>query len=218
MSRLAVVRAEIGAATRSSNRPEGSVRLVAVSKFATAHAINDLHIEGQRLFGESRAQELVAKARSVELAALEIEWHFIGRLQTNKVKSMAPYVAVWQSVDRHELVDAIAQHAPGAKILLQMRLGPEPSKGGADGASLDTLLEDAHAQGLAVVGLMGIPPFGEDPTPYFDALVARAEAWGLPERSIGMSGDFQTAIAHGATLVRIGTALFGRRPNQGQLA
>jgi hypothetical protein len=181
-----------------------------VSKEAGVGAVRDAIAAGQRDFGENRAQELAAKADAVTNAALH--WHFIGRLQRNKVKSIAGVVTLWQSVDRLELGELIARHAPGARVLVQIRLGGEDTKGGCDPAEADALSAGLTGLGLAVEGLMTVPPHHEDPRPYFATLRELAARLGLQTLSMGMSGDYETAIAEGATLVRVGTAVFGARP------
>jgi pyridoxal phosphate enzyme (YggS family) len=163
--------------------------------------------------GENRAQELLGKAAQIADIAdtSAVHWHFIGRLQRNKVRMLARVVARWHSVDRVELVEPLARHAPGARVLVEVNLSGEPQKGGcrpADTAALADRLRDA---GLAVEGLMTVPAAEGDPRPTFAALRELGESLGLPELSMGMTGDFEAAIAEGATIVRIGSALFGPR-------
>jgi hypothetical protein len=209
-ARLAEVRDRIAHAAREAGRDPNDVRLVAVSKEASVGAVRDAIAAGQRDFGENRAQELAAKADAVTNAALH--WHFIGRLQRNKVKAIAGVVSLWQSVDRLELGELIARHAPGARVLVQIRLGGEDTKGGCDPAEADALSAGLTGLGLAVEGLMTVPPHHEDPRPYFATLRELAARLGLQTLSMGMSGDYEAAIAEGATLVRVGTAVFGARP------
>lgn len=218
MHTLGGVRAEVEAAAIDAGREPDAVRILAVSKSVPLDAVAIAYANGQRAFGESRAQELIAKAQGAAAFGTDIEWHFIGRLQTNKVRSLAPFVTLWQSVDRSELVERISTFAPGARILLQMRLGNEDTKGGCDPAHLDQLLGDARGAGLQVDGLMGIAPRHAEPQHFFEALVHAAERFGLSERSIGMSGDFRVAIRCGSTMVRIGSGIFGSRPEGTRLA
>jgi uncharacterized pyridoxal phosphate-containing UPF0001 family protein len=166
------------------------------------------------MIGENYAQELVSKHEELSPAERErIEWHFLGRLQRNKVRSLASIVSVWQSVDRVELIDEIARRAPGAKVMIQLNLSQEPQKGGAPVPDGSALVGHARDKGLDVVGLMGVGSTGDpaDSAPAFGELVALAKDLGLPERSIGMSDDLEVAVAQGSTMVRVGTGLFGAR-------
>lgn len=187
------------------------VAVLAVTKGFGADAVIAAHAAGLRSVGENYAQELVAKHAELDGAG---EWHFIGRLQRNKVKSLASCVDVWQSVDRAELVDEIARRAPGARVMVQVDLSDEPQKGGASFDDVPALVERAADAGLVVVGLMGVGPAGDPELsrPGFARLVALADRLGLPERSIGMSHDLEVAVEEGSTMVRIGSALFGERP------
>ena len=159
--------------------------------------------------GETRAQELLAKAPDVDGAV----WHFIGRLQTNKVRALAPLVAVWQSIDRAEVVDELARRAPGARVLVQVNISAEPQKGGCGPDATERLVEHARGAGLDVLGLMGIGPDGdpEAARPGFRLLADLADDLALPVRSMGMSGDLEVAVQEGSTMVRVGSALFGPR-------
>jgi len=209
-NRLAEVRDRIGQAARASGRDPGGVQLVAVSKEASVAAVRDAIAAGQRDFGENRAQDLAAKAE--ELAGAAPSWHFIGRLQRNKVRHIAGAVTLWQSVDRLELGEVIARHAPGARVLVQVDVGGEESKGGCAPAGAGELADRLTGLGLAVEGLMTIPPQLDDPRPYFVTLRELAAQLGLRTLSMGMSADYEAAIGEGATLVRVGTAVFGARP------
>ncbi len=204
--RLAEVRARIEAAGGDLDR----VRVLAVTKTFGADAVREAVAAGLVDCGESRAQELLAKAPEVE----GVRWHFVGRLQTNKVRQLAPHVAVWQSVDRDDVVAELAKRAPGARVLVQVDVTGEPSKGGCPPAEVPALVERAAAAGLEPRGLMAVGPLGppEAARPGFRALVGLAERLGLAERSIGMSGDLEVAVQEGSTMVRVGTALFGPRP------
>jgi pyridoxal phosphate enzyme (YggS family) len=159
--------------------------------------------------GENRAQELAAKAPLVDGA----RWHFIGRLQTNKVRSIAEHVALWESLDRVAAVDAVASRAPGADVLVQVNISGEAQKGGCAPASTGELVRHATGAGLRVIGLMGIGPEGdpEAARPGFRALRGLADDLGLAVRSMGMTNDLEVAVQEGATMVRVGTALFGPR-------
>lgn len=160
--------------------------------------------------GENRAQLLVAKAPEVGGA----RWHFIGRLQMNKVRPLAPHVALWESIDRPEIVDELARRVPGAALLVQVNISGEPQKAGCRPADTAALARQATDAGLAVLGLMGIGPMGdpEAARPAFRALRTLADDLGLAVRSMGMTADLEVAIEEGATMIRVGTGLFGPRP------
>jgi pyridoxal phosphate enzyme (YggS family) len=211
--RLAAVRAEL---------PAG-VTLVAVSKGQPVEAIREAHGAGQRHFGENYAQEWRDKAAA--LADLpELVWHFIGGLQTNKAKYLAGGVRYVHTVDREELAQELSKRcaAKGAtlEVLVEVNIGREPQKSGVLPEALEGLLRSAAAlPALKLAGLMCIPPAEGDPRPHFAALrrlrdeTRLALGWplGLPELSMGMSGDYPIAIEEGATMVRVGTAIFGER-------
>jgi hypothetical protein len=193
------------------------VAVVAVTKGFGADAVRAALGLGLVAVGENYAQELLAKAADLArdpVVAAVPEWHFLGRLQRNKVRHLAPVVAVWESIDRPELVDELARRAPGATVFVQANLSGEPQKGGAPLEQVPGLVGRARAAGLAVEGLMGVGPAGdpEGSRPGFRALVGLADDLGLPQRSIGMSADLEVAVQEGATLVRVGTDLFGPRP------
>jgi hypothetical protein len=221
---LRAVRERIAAAERAAGRAPGSVRLIAVGKTFPAEAIRQVAALGQVDFGENRAQELLAKAG--ELADLPLRWHFIGQLQRNKAAAVARLGAVVHSVDRASLAQALdraAQHGEQPlEVLLQVDLGgPEGEDAARGGAAGDDVPALADAVGsmpaLRLRGLMAVAPRDEDPRPAFERLAAlaervRADHPGATELSAGMSGDLEVAVAAGATLVRVGTAIFGSRP------
>jgi pyridoxal phosphate enzyme (YggS family) len=221
--RLAAVRARIRAA---GGDPE-AVTVVAVTKTFGPEAVIAAIAAGVRDVGENYAQELLEKAAGVAESTGHAagspypdqgpRWHFIGQLQRNKVRALAGTVALWQSVDRAELASEIARRAPGASVLVQLNLSGEAQKGGCAASDAPPLVDEARRLGLDVRGLMGVGPAGsrEAARPGFDQLVALADRLELPVRCIGMSGDLDEAVAAGATMVRIGTALFGARPPRG---
>jgi pyridoxal phosphate enzyme (YggS family) len=192
------------------------VTLIAVSKTQPAEAIREAYAAGQRDFGENYAQEWRAKADA--LADLpDLRWHFIGGLQTNKVKYLAGRVACVHTVDRLELARELSRRfaAKGAtaRVFLEVNVGGEASKEGCAPAQLPDLAREVAAlPAVEVVGLMCIPPAEGDPRPHFRTLRGLRDALGLRELSMGMSGDWRVAVEEGATLVRIGTAIFGARP------
>jgi pyridoxal phosphate enzyme (YggS family) len=204
--RLAAIRARV---------PEG-VRLVAVSKTQPAAAIREAYAAGQRDFGENYAQEWREKADALADLA-DLRWHFIGALQTNKVKYLAGRVHAIHTVDRVELAREISKRfaAKGAvaRVFLEVNTGGEHTKAGCAPEAAPALAEAVRAlPGLAVAGLMAIPPPEEDPRPHFRLLRALRDRLGLRELSMGMSADWPIAIEEGATLIRVGTAIFGERP------
>ncbi len=211
---LRVVRDRIARAAERARRDPASVALVAVSKLHDAAAIRAAYEAGQRSFGENYVQELEGKAS--ELASLEgLVWHFIGHLQRNKVKAVLHAHPIVHTVDSPRLADELAQRAaPGerVRVLLQVNVAREAQKSGAAPEELDALVAHvrSHAS-LELRGLMTIPPEAGDPRPHFRALRELAERHALPELSMGMSADLDAAVEEGATLVRIGTAIFGAR-------
>jgi pyridoxal phosphate enzyme (YggS family) len=209
---LAEVRARIDVAARAHGRSGDDVTLVVVTKEVALDAIRDALAAGARDLGENRAQELKAKADAFLDDAGAPRWHFIGRLQRNKVRAIARHVALWQSVDREDLAVEIARRAPGASVLVQVNIAGEAQKGGCHPASTRTLVDAARHHGCNVVGLMTVPPLTGDPRPWFARHRALTDELGLPVCSMGMSSDYEAAIAEGSTMVRVGTAIFGPRP------
>ncbi|MBI2168953.1 MAG: YggS family pyridoxal phosphate-dependent enzyme [Actinobacteria bacterium] len=183
-------------------------RLVAVTKGFPVSTVTEAVNAGLTLIGENRAQELLAKATEVQPR----EWHFVGRIQRNKVRSLAPLVAVWHSVDRIEVAEAIADEAQGARVHVQVNVAGEAQKGGCRPTEAAGLVARCHALGLRVVGLMTVPPIEGDPQPHFAALARLAADAGIAGLSMGMSGDFEVAVEEGSTVVRLGSILFGPRP------
>jgi hypothetical protein len=220
--RLAEVMQSIAAATAAAGRAPGSARLVAVSKHKPIEAIRAAYAAGQRDFGENYAQELAEKAAALSDLP-DLVWHFIGQLQRNKVKMILPHARFIHAVDRADLAIEIDKRAAAlgltVNVLIEINLASETTKGGCApdglGGLLAALSPLAHVK---VVGLMTIPPAEDDAEqtrPRFKALRELRDAHGgaavLPELSMGMSHDFPIAVAEGATLVRVGTAIFGAR-------
>jgi pyridoxal phosphate enzyme (YggS family) len=221
---LRAVRERIERACRRSGRDPGDVTLVAVSKRKPADLIRRAYDAGQRDFGENYAQDLLAKAEA--LADLDgIRWHFIGPLQRNKVKLVIGRAALLHSIDSTSQIEAlqrrVARDLPDLRqeLLIQLNLSAEATKAGIDHQQFLSLLRACEAaQNLRCVGLMTMPPAVDDPTanaPYFAALARLrdelAPRYPLPHLSMGMTQDFEVAIAHGATILRVGTAIFGER-------
>jgi pyridoxal phosphate enzyme (YggS family) len=197
-----------------SGRESKSVTLVAVTKTVDAGRVREAAESGITNIGENKLQEAVAKKPL--LLDLNLTWHFIGHLQTNKARKVVDIFEWVQSVDRIELAEKLAQHASRQlPILIEVELGQEPTKSGVNETHLETLLHGLRAfDRLDVRGLMTIPPYSDDPErtrQYFRRLRELAEKHQLAELSMGMSHDFEVAIEEGATMVRVGTALFGAR-------
>ena len=223
--RLSEVRARIDAAARGAGRDPASVRLVAVSKTFPLEAVREAYAAGQRDFGENRVQEALEKIGAS--ADLDARWHLLGHLQTNKARKAASAFAMIQSIDSAELLrklDAAAADAGRTlELLVQVDLAGEASKHGAQPDDVPRILEEAgRCQAALVVGVMTLPPIPEAPEdarPWFRQLRELRDRWlqaGVPsgmlrEVSMGMSGDFEVAIEEGATIVRVGTAIFGIR-------
>jgi pyridoxal phosphate enzyme (YggS family) len=212
----AVVAERVAAVRDRIIRAGGSdVTLVAVTKAFPVDAVLAALRAGVDDIGENYAQEVLGKAPLVaEHPDLgPPRWHFLGRLQRNKVKALAPHVHLWQSVDRLELGAEIAKRAPGAAVLVQVNLSGEGQKGGCSWSELRDLVARLRDLDLAVQGLMGVGPAGPPASSRagFERLVATADELDLPVRSIGMTADLEVAVAAGSTMVRIGRDLFGAR-------
>jgi pyridoxal phosphate enzyme (YggS family) len=208
---VAAVRERVSAAARRAGRDPSGVQLVGASKTVPASRLVDALEAGLRVLGENRAQELLAKAPELASRADAPEWHFIGALQRNKVAACAPYVSLWQSVDRPELGEAIAKRAPGARVLVEVNLGEEAQRAGCPPGEVGALVDRLRELGLDVAGLMTIAPQFGDRRAWFATLRALRDTLGLAELSMGMTDDFELAIEEGATIVRVGRAIFGAR-------
>lgn len=213
---LTRIRARIEAATAAAHRPPGAAQLVAVSKTNPVEAVEAALAAGQRLFGENRVQEAAAKFPQLRAAQPDLRLHIIGPLQTNKARDAVRIADVIETLGRPKLALALAEamQKEGRRpdLLIQVNTGAEPQKAGIlpdEADAFIALCRDTHA--LPVIGLMCIPPAEEDPAPHFDLLARIAARHGLTILSMGMSGDFETAIRHGATHVRVGSAIFGAR-------
>jgi hypothetical protein len=219
-ARWAAVRARVDAACARAGRDPAEVTIIAVSKTQPAEAVLAAAAAGARDFGENYAQELAAKRAAC--AAADVRWHFIGRLQRNKAKLVAGQVALVHAVDSVELAAELGKRSPAVQpVLLAVNLAGEATKGGVPEADAPALAREiAGVANVRLDGLMTMPPPSDDPEasrPYFDALRALRDRLAaqlgapLPVLSMGMSGDFEVAIACGATHVRVGTAIFGAR-------
>lgn len=210
-ARVQAVRERIAAAARRAGRDPAEVTLVAATKTVAPARIAEVLAAGVLDVGENRAQELLAKAHELAATPTPPRWHFVGRLQRNKVARLAPWVSQWQSVDREALGATIARRAPGARVLVEVNLGEESQKGGCAPAEAGALVEVLRHHDLQVLGLMTVHPQGGEPRRWFAALRALGARLQLPELSMGMSDDFEVAVEEGATVVRVGRALFGER-------
>jgi pyridoxal phosphate enzyme (YggS family) len=218
---LRAVQERLGQAAARAGRDPGAIRLIAVSKKQPAEAVRSAHTAGGCDFGESYAQQLLEKASA--LPELGLRWHFIGHLQGNKVRGLIDKVWLFHGVDKEALLSEISRRAEAigarARVLVQVNVAGEASKSGCAPNELGPLLAAAdRLPALTVLGLMTLPPIvakADDARPWFRALVELRERFGgrarLPELSMGMSHDFEVAIEEGATMVRVGTAIFGER-------
>jgi PLP dependent protein len=212
---LADILGRIRAAERTAGRAEGSVRLIAVSKVQPADRVEAVLNQGHRVFGENYVQEAAGKWPAWRDRFGPLEVHMIGPLQTNKAKVAVDLFDAIHTLDRPSLAQKLASlsQARGAlpQLFVQVNTGEEPQKAGVLPGDLGAFLRDCRAMDLTPAGLMCIPPEGEDSSPHFAMLAQMAADHGLTGLSMGMSSDFETAIAHGATHIRVGSAIFGAR-------
>ena len=214
-TRLAEVRSKIARACKPARRKPEDVTLIAVSKTHDAATIQPLIDAGQRVFGENRVQEAQGKWPALRAAHPDIELHLIGQLQSNKAEEAVALFDVIHSLDRPSLLTALAKamdkagkHVP---CFVQVNIGDEAQKGGCPIADLPAFLEAVRASGIPLAGLMCIPPADTEAAPFFAFLAKLAADHGVDGLSMGMSGDYETAVMLGASYVRVGTALFGAR-------
>ncbi|MCM5554744.1 YggS family pyridoxal phosphate-dependent enzyme [Pleomorphomonas sp. NRK KF1] len=213
---LGRVRAVIEGAEEEAGRPTGSVTLIAVSKTFPEADVRAAIAAGQLVFGENRVQEAAAKFPSVKADFPAVELHLIGPLQSNKTREAVALFDVIHSVDRDKIAAALAKEMQAQKrfpkLLVQVNTGEEPQKAGiAPRETVDFVKRCRDVHGLAIAGLMCIPPVGDPPAPHFALLDELARRAGVAFRSMGMSADYETAIGQGATHVRVGSAIFGYR-------
>lgn len=214
-SALDEIHARIALAARIARRKAEDITLIAISKTHPAEAIIPLIAEGQRVFGENRVQEAQAKWPALKAAHPDIELHLVGQLQSNKAEEAVALFDAIHSVDRPSLVAALAKAMDklGRRVpcFVQVNIGAEEQKGGCAVAELPALLTSVRDAGLPLAGLMCVPPADIEAAPFFALLAKLAADNGLSGLSMGMSGDFETAITLGATHIRVGSALFGAR-------
>jgi len=214
--RLTEVKQGVVAAERQAGRPDGSVQLVAVSKTFDAEAIKPAIAVGQRVFGENRVQESQGKWPDLKTETNGIVLHLIGPLQSNKAAEAVALFDVIETVDREKIARALAaeitRQARNVRLYVQVNTGLEPQKAGIAPDDTEAFVALCRQDlGLAIEGLMCIPPADENPGPHFALLAKLAKRCGLEKLSMGMSGDYETAVAFGATSVRVGSAIFGTR-------
>lgn len=214
-TRLAEVRANIARVCKPARRSPDSVTLIAVSKTHDADAIQPLIDAGQRVFGENRVQEAQGKWPALREAHPDIELHLIGQLQSNKAEEAVALFDMIHGLDRPSLLTALAKAMDKAgrqvPCFVQVNIGDEPQKGGCPIADLPGFLAEVRQTGIPLAGLMCIPPADTEAAPFFAFLAKLAADNGVTGLSMGMSGDYETAVMLGATHVRVGTALFGQR-------
>ena len=210
--RREAVLGEIAAAARLARRDPADVRLIAVSKGRSVEEIEELIAAGQRDFGESRVQEAQARWPEILSRYPDVRLHGIGRLQSNKAREAVQLFDEIHSLDRASLLEALAREAEKAQrfpsVYVQVNIGEEEQKGGCAMDEVPALIEAVRASPLPLAGLMGIPPLGVEPAPYFALLADIARRHGVTGLSMGMSNDYKAAVMLGATVVRVGTALF----------
>lgn len=212
---LEQVRAQIARACKASRRAPDEITLIAVSKTRGPAHVEPLLAQGQRVFGENRVQEAQAKWPALKERWPDVELHLIGQLQSNKADEAVALFDCIHALDRPSLVTALgrAMDKAGRRVpcFVQVNVGEEEQKGGCALADLPALLDQARAAGIPIAGLMCIPPAEIEPAPFFALLAKLAADNALEGLSMGMSGDFETAVMLGASHVRVGTALFGER-------
>ena len=212
---LTDITTRLRAAERASGRAEGSVTLIAVSKVQPPERVEAVLDQGHRVFGENYVQEAAGKWPGWRARFGPVELHMIGPLQTNKAKLALDLFDAIHTLDRPSLATKLASlgQARGSlpQLFVQVNTGAEPQKAGVLPADLTAFLRDCRAMDISPIGLMCIPPEGEESTPHFAMLARMAADHGLSGLSMGMSGDFEAAIAQGATHIRVGSAIFGAR-------
>ena len=212
---LEQIKARVAAATQAAGRPDGAVTLIAVSKVQPLERVIATLGAGQRIFGENYVQEAAGKWPDLRARFAGVSVHMIGPLQTNKAKTALELFDALHTLDRPALAEKLARlvQAQGRspELFVQVNTGSEPQKAGILPDQADDFIKACRLLDLPVAGLMCIPPEGEDSIPHFKALARIAARNGLQGLSMGMSGDFEAAIAHGATHVRVGSAIFGAR-------
>ena len=213
--RLTAIRTRMAAAAKLARRPSEDIQLIAVSKTRSVEDIAPLILQGQMLFGENRVQEAAQKWPVLKQQHSGIQLHLIGQLQSNKAEEAVALFDMIHSVDRLSLISALGKAMQklqrAVPCFIQVNIGAEAQKGGCSVAELPELLKAAQESDIPVAGLMCIPPADVEAAPFFALLAELSARYGLPQLSMGMSDDFETAIMLGTTHIRLGTALFGER-------
>ena len=221
-ARLAAVRDNLARAAALAGRKAADIELIAISKTHPAEAIEPLIAAGQRSFGENRVQEAQGKWPALKAACPDIRLHLVGQLQSNKADDAVALFDAIHSLDRPSLAEAlaraIAKQGRTPTLFVQVNIGAEEQKGGCAIADLPAFLVSCRSLGLAIAGLMCVPPADTEAAPYFALLAKLAKENGLAGLSMGMSADYETAAMLGATCVRVGSALFGARTTGAALA
>ena len=220
MTALSDIQTRIDAALATAKRPATSAKLLAVSKVQPRDRVEAVLNEGHRVFGENRVQEAQGRWEPLRQEFTDVELHLIGPLQTNKIKPALDLFDVIQTLDRDRLARKLATEiqarGTAPELLVQVNVGEEPQKAGIMPAKADAFISACReTYDLPIVGVMAIPPVDETPETHFESLAEIAHRNGLSEISMGMSADFETAIAYGATMVRVGSAIFGARDPSG---
>jgi len=213
--RLTAIRTRMAAAAKLARRPSEDIHLIAVSKTRSVEDIAPLILQGQMLFGENRVQEAAQKWPVLKQQHSGIQLHLIGQLQSNKAEEAVALFDMIHSVDRLSLISALGKAMQklqrAVPCFIQVNIGAEAQKGGCSVAELPELLKAGQESDIPVAGLMCIPPADVEAAPFFALLAELSARYGLPQLSMGMSDDFETAIMLGTTHIRLGTALFGER-------
>ncbi|AJR23155.1 MULTISPECIES: YggS family pyridoxal phosphate-dependent enzyme [Sphingobium] len=215
-NRLAEIHDAMGRAARLTGRTADDITLIAVSKTQAADAIRPLIAAGQRVFGENRVQEAESKWPALREEHEGLKLHLVGQLQSNKAADAVALFDVIHSLDRPSMLTALAKAMDAADrrvpCFVQVNIGAEAQKGGCPIADVPALIRSARDADIPLLGLMCVPPADIEPAPFFALLAKMAREEGMEQLSMGMSGDYETAIMLGATHIRVGTALFGERP------
>ncbi len=207
-SNLQEVLDRIAESAASVGKSPDDIDLVAISKTQSSETIKDLYDLGVKNFGENKAQELAEKQAQLDC---DISWHFVGKIQSNKLKKVAQCVDLIQSVDSTKQIDILSSLDGSPDILIQLSADGDPARGGVLTENFGQLYEYALKSSINVKGIMHVPPLEMDPQKCFDLAKSVAEQWNLETISMGMTGDYELAIRHGATMIRLGNAIFGTR-------
>lgn len=212
---LSLIQSRLSQAEHAAGRPAGAVTLIAVSKLQPDDRVVQVLTQGHRVFGENYVQEAAAKWPPLRQTFPDVQLHMIGPLQTNKAKQAVELFDAIHTLDRPSLMQKLASLAQSRgqcpRLFVQVNTGSEPQKAGVLPDAVDSFVTQCRALDLSPLGLMCIPPEGEDPIPHFRAIASMAARNGLTGLSMGMSSDFAAAVAHGATHIRVGSAIFGAR-------